>query len=159
MREFGVPKKASALRSPYLLDIPKWFGDVYEAVFGAIWLDSGQSLSTVREILLSQIKHLMPFEIDDTSGLSKLSFKRLNPRKYLDQLGKVTILVNEKLKERSLSKYPELNNEAKYIGKYACRMRFVKEGQTNPKEVIGLGSNENSAEYNTSTRMLEKLSQ
>ena len=77
----------------------------------------------------------------------------------MDKLGKVIISVNEKLKERSLSKYPELNNEAKYIGKYACRMRFVKEGQTNPKEVIGLGSNENSAEYNTSTRMLEKLSQ
>lgn len=47
MSIYNLPQKASTDRSAYLLDVPKWFGDMYEALFGAIWLDCDQSLSQV----------------------------------------------------------------------------------------------------------------
>lgn len=113
----------------------------------------------VKEILLSQIQDLMPFDKDCSTGVEKLSFKNLNPRKYCEELGTVVVTDAKKLKENTLSNYPDLNNETKYIGKYACRFKLTKAGQTEAKEVIGLGSNENSAIFNAAQRMLAKIAQ
>lgn len=61
--------------------MPKWFGDIYEAVFGAIWLDQNQSLSKFWEIAGPQLKPLMKFD----SHRKEERFKSLNPRKFLDE--------------------------------------------------------------------------
>ena len=61
--------------------MPKWFGDIYEAVFGAIWIDQNQSLSKFWEIAGPQLKPLMKFD----SHRKEERFKSLNPRKFLDE--------------------------------------------------------------------------
>ena len=76
-----LPEKVPLSKSSYLLDLPKWFGDIYEAVFGAIWLDQNQSLSKFWEIAGPQLKPLMRFE----SHRKEERFKSLNPRKFLDE--------------------------------------------------------------------------
>ena len=76
-----LPEKVQLSKSNYLLDLPKWFGDIYEAVFGAIWLDQNQSLSKFWEIAGPQLKPLMRFE----SHRKEERFKSLNPRKFLDE--------------------------------------------------------------------------
>ena len=159
LEEYGIPKKAKKLQSPYLLDVPKWFGDIYEAVFGAIWLDQRQSLHKVRKILFSQIQHLMPIDLDTSSGISKITFKVLNPRRYCEQLGKVHVPQKcPKLTDTNLESY-ELEGENKYIGKYVCRLSLVKEATKKEYLEIGLGSTESSAIYNAATRMLDQLAQ
>ena len=101
----------------------------------------------------------MPIDLDESSGISKITFKVLNPRRYCEQLGKVQVPQKcPKLTDTNLESY-DLQDEKKYIGKYACRLSLVKEASKKEYIEIGLGSTESSAIYNAATRMLDQLAQ
>ena len=74
-KDSGLPVKVSPKRSPYLLDVPKWFGDLYEALFGAIWLDCDQSLSRAWNIIKPNLEPVMSID----SRMGREFVEQLNP--------------------------------------------------------------------------------
>ena len=129
--------KAPVLKSRYLLDVPKWFGDIFEAIFGYIWLDQHQSLPRFWNTLKPLLKPLMELEAGEQT------FKNLNPRKHCEKEGKVTEKV-EKLTEKLFNDDYNRKDDQKlwirqkgglreadriHIDKYVCKLELKKHGQ------------------------------
>ena len=129
--------KAPVLNSRYLLDVPKWFGDIFEAVFGLVWLDQNQSLSkfwkTLKPFLNalgSDQKRLMEL------GVGEQKFESLNPRKHCEKEGTIQedivklsekIFVDQNQAKVWLKQKGGLREQDRiYIDKYVCRLKLRK---------------------------------
>ena len=108
--------------SPYLLDVPKWFGDFYEAFFGALWLDCDQSLSVIWNIIQP---HLKPF----------MNLDKIDGKKYLEDLNPIRKLKAHKDTDgNSLTVFP--GGKPKPARTLEDISKVIVEDQFDPEEFL-----------------------
>merc|ERR1712037_45924 len=161
-------ERAGPYSCPYLLDIPKRFGDVFESMFGAVWLDCNQCLPEIWDIYKSKIIPIMG--IDGNKPYNPEFINKLNPRreigKRLYRLEPTTsskpVKLNTKdkirefLKKNKLEQFTE--DSLRFTGYFFCFAEISS--QTNKdvkKRDFGIGPSENSATFAAYHRLLFQL--
>jgi len=167
MNVYGLPEKA--LDSEYFLDVPKWFGDLYEALFGAIWLDCDQSLHDAWQIIRENLEPVMGLDEADNAD-SHNYLEALNPIRRLMtprySNGNPPVFHPPKAKPvRTVDEIinvigQEYQDEKEYLAKLACHLDkcFVRVSITKSNDdtvtTFGIGYTEASARFNAATRLL-----